>query len=276
VDRLIEEDEWQATSIERVEDQENSFSFVGEVTSVDPWSVSEIPLETREWTEIDEDIAVGDRVQVNGEILEDGTWVAASITLLDEEELTTVAFVGVVDEIEPWVIGGIPVDVDEDTVVEEGIEEGDLVLVEALIQEDGSWLATAIQKVAFDEVGLGCFAVTTQVLGVSGSELLVEGWPTIDLDELGESAPDDIAENSVVLLYICVLPDGETTVINIIVIYVPVVEPPDEDEPPAPPEEGDRVTVCHETGNDEHTITIDAAALSAHLDHGDELGACDD
>jgi len=37
------------------------------------------------------------------------------------------------------------------------------------------------------------------------------------------------------------------------------------------------VTICHHTGSKKNpvvTITVGAAAVDVHLDHGDELGAC--
>jgi hypothetical protein len=57
--------------------------------------------------------------------------------------------------------------------------------------------------------------------------------------------------------------------------------PPVVDDPPPvaedPPPPTDNVTICHHTGskkNPEVTITVGAAAVDAHLAHGDELGAC--
>jgi RNA polymerase sigma factor (sigma-70 family) len=50
--------------------------------------------------------------------------------------------------------------------------------------------------------------------------------------------------------------------------------PPVEEEPPA-----SSVTICHHTNSPKNptvTITVGAAAVDAHLAHGDELGACAD
>jgi RNA polymerase sigma factor (sigma-70 family) len=50
--------------------------------------------------------------------------------------------------------------------------------------------------------------------------------------------------------------------------------PPVEEEPPA-----SNVTICHHTNSKKNptvTITVGAAAVDAHLAHGDELGACAD
>lgn len=39
-------------------------------------------------------------------------------------------------------------------------------------------------------------------------------------------------------------------------------------------EEDDKVTICHVVPPTPHTITVSESALSAHLAHGDTLGAC--
>ena len=61
----------------------------------------------------------------------------------------------------------------------------------------------------------------------------------------------------------------------------PTTEPPPVEQDPPPPVEQDppasQVTICHHTGSKKNptvTITVGAAAVDVHLDHGDELGAC--
>jgi hypothetical protein len=43
-----------------------------------------------------------------------------------------------------------------------------------------------------------------------------------------------------------------------------------------PENENDKVTICHKTGAEYHTLEISRSALQAHLDHGDSEGACND
>ena len=67
-------------------------------------------------------------VRVKGRILEDGTRVAHEIERLDEEEtVLRIVFVGEVDSIDPWVVSGIPLQVDDETVIIGDIEIGQTV-----------------------------------------------------------------------------------------------------------------------------------------------------
>jgi hypothetical protein len=241
---------------------------------MDPWVVAGIAFETRDWTEIEAGIAVGDLVKVEGNILEDGTWVASEIKLLDEDDLMTIIFVGTVDSMDPWVVSGLPLTVTEETLIDEEIAVGNLVKVEVQIQPDGTWLATRIELLE-EELEPGCLSITAVVVNAGDGQIILGNWPTIELDESIE-IEGEITDGSVIVINVCVADDGTITIISIIVIYQPVVTP----EPPPPPpveEGGGKVTVCHHppgNPNARHTITIGRSALQSHLGHGDTMGPC--
>ncbi len=48
---------------------------------------------------------------------------------------------------DPWKVAGITLETNESTQIEEGLQVGDLVRVRGIILEDGTWLATSIQRV---------------------------------------------------------------------------------------------------------------------------------
>jgi len=47
---------------------------------------------------------------------------------------------------EPWKVAGMTLATNESTRIEEGLQVGDLVRVQGVIQEDGTWLANSIQR----------------------------------------------------------------------------------------------------------------------------------
>src|SRR5574342_296050 len=55
-----------------------TFELVGELQSMDPWTVAGKSFATNETTQISEGLQVGNLVRVQGTVLEDGTWVAYS------------------------------------------------------------------------------------------------------------------------------------------------------------------------------------------------------
>jgi len=296
---ILDDGTWLARSIERVEEEQREFELVGYVESVDPWVVAGVPFETDDWTEIEPGVRVGDRVRVRGRIAEDGTWMAARIERLDgDEEALPVVFVATVDSIDPWVVGGIPLSVDDETIVEGDVSPGDLVRVEARILPDGTWLATKITPV--DDLGLGCVSISAIVVRVSADriELLSGGVISLDDDIV---VTGDVSVGSVIVIIVCVDADGTIHIVSIIVIYQPEPEPgvtptPTVSSPlptptvfsplptpttspspsPAPPDErSDKVTICHKPNSkNPRTITISRSALQAHLDHGDTIGPC--
>lgn len=144
---ILEDDTWLARSITRLPDEEVWFEITGIVQSMNPWQVSGVSFETREWTRIDEGIEIGRRVQVRGPILPDGTWVAAEIRLLDDHPGHEIEFVGRVNGIDPWIVNHLLLTVNEQTHIGPDIQVGDLVHVRATVQPNGDWLAHSIQEI---------------------------------------------------------------------------------------------------------------------------------
>jgi hypothetical protein len=272
---------WLARSIVPLVEEEARFEFAGTVEAIEPWVVSGIPLQTRAWTEIKDEIEVGDRVWVEGRILPDGTWLADKIERLDRERGLSFAFAGTVERIEPWVVSGIPLAVDEDTEIEGSIEVGDQVVVEGRILPDGTWLSTEIRLVD-GQLGHGCMLLTSLVVRIDGSAVVLQDGTTIALDS-GVHVDGHVQVNSVIAFYACTDGRGNVTIVSIIVLYqvqpVIVVQPLPRDEDHEGDEDAQRkVTICHKPGGKSgggHTIVVAWSAwLSGHSQHGDTLGPC--
>jgi hypothetical protein len=275
---ILEDGRWLAASIERVGDAERGFDFAGEVDSIvgNTWVVAGITIETRDWTEIDSEAGVGRLVRVKGHILADGTWVASEIELLKDDKGLTIVYVGAVDEKAPskWVVGGIPLQVNDETIITGDIEIDDLVKVTVRIQTDGTWLALKIELLDVDNGGLGCVFITAVVVDVGPGWIALPDWPRVDLE--GVIIEGEIQVGSVILMQVCVDEDDAIHIVRIIVIYQPEPEIPPPPPPPPPDDDGgEKVTICHKAGSkNAHTITISKSALQAHLNHGDTLGPC--
>ncbi len=227
--RILEDGTWLAQSIERAEESEREFVIVGRVESMDPWIVAGIEFETAEWTEIEEGIEVGDRVRVEGRILEDGTWLAAEIELLEEDdEPRRFQFVDRVTSIDPWIVGGIALSVNEQTRLKGEIAVGDLVRVKGIILPDGTFLAREIKRLHHHR---GCFDLTTAVRTVSAEQIVLLDWQVVNLKDIHVEGEIKIA--TVIVIHGCVSEDGTFIVVNIIVIYqldvLPIIipQPPD-------------------------------------------------
>lgn len=274
---ILESGTWLARSIERAEEVERKFEFIGSVETIAPWVVSGISFETREWTEIEPGIEVGNQVKVTGQILEDGTWVATEIELFDEEQALQFEFVGRVETIAPWVVSGVTLAVDDETEIQGEIVVGMLVKVEGRILEDGTWLATEIKPATTIVLGPGCMSLTALVVGVNTNALVLSNGTTIALgDDI--IVEGQLVTNSVIMLYVCVDEDGTMHVVHIIVLYLlepePIIIVPNPPLVPAP-ETNEMVVVCHKPNSkNPHTLTIPRSALKAHLGHGDTLGLC--
>ncbi|MCL4262923.1 MAG: FecR domain-containing protein [Anaerolineae bacterium] len=224
---IQEDGAWLARRIRRVEDDVPTFTVAGRVQSIDPWQVAGISFETREWTAVEPGIDIGDRVRVRGVILADGTWVASTIDRLgDDDDDDTIVLIGIVNNINPWVVNGLPLLVTGDTVIIGNITVGDPVVVRIRLAADGTWQVLSIRPL-HPHFGLGCFVISTLVVGVQPNQLLLQGWPAI---QWGDDDDDDmqivgnIENNGVISFPICIRIDGTIIIIGpIIVIYQPII-----------------------------------------------------
>ncbi len=232
--RILPDGAWLAEEIKRAEEDERRFEFTGTVESTGLWKVSGIEFETDDQTETDANIQIGDRVKVEGRVLDDGTWLAERITLLDDESLHF-EFIGEVDGIDPWIVGGVAISVTNETETDDDIEIGDLVRVKGRILPGGTLLAEQIEL--FDDGELGCLETRAIVTSVSGDQLVLHNGQVIQLVEdtkiqihfkdngkgkLKVKVKDDgqIEADSVVIIHICTREDGTIVVVSITIIHV--------------------------------------------------------
>lgn len=235
--RMMTDGSWLARSISRLVPEEHRFEFVGIVDRIDPWVVSGIAIETRMWTEIKDEIEVGDRVKVEGQILPDGTWLAEEIRLADGGKDPSFEFIGVVESIEPWVVSGISLTVNYQTEIVDEIKVGDQVKVEGRILPGGEWLATEI-KLAEDALSQGCLQIAALVLRADAKLIVLQDGSTLPLAP--ETVIDgDLQANSVILFHLCFDGEGNVTIVSIVVIDqlepVIIVQPTTPPTQPTPP-----------------------------------------
>jgi hypothetical protein len=258
---------WLARSIELSAQEAGAFELNGEIESIDPWRVAGLEFETREWTEIEPGLSIGDLVHVEGQILPDGTWVAAEIDQLDPDFDSRIVLIGTVISIDPWVVAGFPLTIGVDTVIVGNITVGMLVRVEVYLLANGEWQVVRIEPASGLVWAPGCTNVTATVVTLNGNQLQLQGWPLLTLDE-GVMVEGEILPNSIIQIQVCFTAEVEIHITTIIVIYQPEQELP-------PPTEGGKVLVCHKPDKKGgHTLSISPSAVPAHLGHGDRLGAC--
>ena len=162
------------------------FEFAGVVTKKgrNIWTISGASIAVDENTRIKQAIVVGDAVKVEGQVLPDGTWLADEIEPAQPEDMKF-EFYGVVESMDPWLVGGFGFEVNKNTEIKPGIEVGGLVKVEGRILKDGRWMAEEIKPIIEDEEILGRFEITGIVeaidpWAVSGLSFTVDNDTTIE------------------------------------------------------------------------------------------------
>ncbi len=231
---------WWAASIQRAAPQEREFGFTGVVQSMAPWVVSGISFQTDGQTEIEPGIKIGDRVKVEGRVLDDGTWLAEEIKRLDDGA-QRFQFVGRVIRINPWIVGGVPISVTRQTAIDDSIGVGDVVIVEGRVLSDGILLAEEIKRL---DIHPACVDTYSIVIETDGDQIVLQDGQTIRPDKDTQISvrgdgkrverKDDgkVDVGSVVIVRACVRADGKTIIVSIIIIQLPDWAPPVGWSPP--------------------------------------------
>lgn len=261
---------WVADQIEKVS-VPGAFEFVGMLETIAPWKVGGVSLMVDDETQVALDVRAGLQVRVEGRILEDGTWLAQEIQNVSVGQ-TSVAFIGVVEKMSPWVINGLPLVVTDATNLTGNIQVNSLVWVSVKILEDGAWQVLQIDLLGTDTASSECTEFTDTIVSMDDTQVTLKN---------GLSIPREVAKfvgqlkvDSKVLVTVCF--DANETILSAVLQVVEGEEfPTATPEPLQPPEEN--VTICHiPSGNPKNaqTITVASSALDAHLAHGDYLGMC--
>ncbi len=160
------------------------FDLTGEVTQIeaDFWTIAGQTIAITNTTQVDPGLVVGDLARAEGVILETGELLAERITSLEEGGGLPFAFSGVVQQIDPWLVSGVPLAVVSTTVIDEGLAVGDVVDVSGSILEDGTWQAA---RIARSLAGSQAFEITGELQSlqpwqVAGITLVVNAWTEID------------------------------------------------------------------------------------------------
>jgi hypothetical protein len=264
--RILDDQTWLATNIVRVDEQSGYFEFTGELQSMDPWQVAGISFETRDWTVIAPGLKPGDLVVVKGEIDTTGSWIAEEIVPLDAEAARMV-LIGTVVSTDPWIVSGVSLRVTGETIIQGEISVGSLVRVELVLGDDGLWYALRIEPLPGVIASPGCIDLVAKVISVEGNQIQLENWPWMPLDE-NIQVEGVLTPGSIVRFRLCFDADGQITIVYIVIIEQTEIEPQSG--------LGGKVLVCHKPNQKKggHTLSIDAAALPAHLGHGDYPGPC--
>ena len=138
-----------ALKIERLDEESGlPFEFTGIVQNLEEgtWIISGISIKINDSTTLTEGIKAGDRVVVKGRIQNDGSWLAHKITLAPEGD-SLFKIIGKLESIDPWKVAGILFETNPDTVTQSDLHPGDLVRVEGVIDANGSWIATRIERI---------------------------------------------------------------------------------------------------------------------------------
>ena len=165
----------------------NKFTFIGIVDAIgDSWTIAGRTVRVDALTGIDDGIALGDRVEVEGGLAADGTlWASRIVLIILTDAGLPFQFTGVVESIgeSAWTVSGVDIAIDEDTQIEADIAVGDVVQAKGVILDDDAWLATSIRLV---EEARDTFEFTGKVESDDPWQVAGIGFETDELTDIDE------------------------------------------------------------------------------------------
>ena len=176
---IAEDGTFLATSLSRTEGVGSNFRFSGILINIsnDVWVISGIKVTVDGNTTLYGDFVIGNPLEVEGVIKEDGTWLATTINLVTPGGYSF-EYTGVVQSLSPWIVSGVSFDTADWTEIDDSITVGDMVRVAGVVHADGIWVAETIELL--DNAHPMSFAFFGPVLSnnpwnVGGVSLTVDG-----------------------------------------------------------------------------------------------------
>jgi hypothetical protein len=143
---IAEDGTFLATNLNQTDGASSNFRFSGVLTNIsnDVWVISGIKVTVDKNTTRFGDFVVGNPLEVEGVIKEDGTWLATTINLVTPEGYHF-DYTGVMQSLNPWIVSGVSFDTADWTEIDAGIKVGDKVHTTGVINPDGIWVAETIE-----------------------------------------------------------------------------------------------------------------------------------
>jgi hypothetical protein len=142
---IAEDGTFLAKNLSQTEGAGTNFRFSGVIANIsnDVWVISGIKVTVDKNTTRYGDFVLGNPLEVEGVIKEDGTWLAKTINLVTPEGYHF-DYTGVVQSLSPWIVSGISFDTADWTDIDASIKVGDKVHTTGVINPDGIWVAETI------------------------------------------------------------------------------------------------------------------------------------
>ena len=154
------------------------------------WIVGGVPVAVSAQAQVRGVIHPGDPVSLLGHITQTGEWVAERVLPISEDD-SFFSFAGPLDARgeKTWQVAGIPLAVDEKTLLGQAIQPGELVLATFRVTADHTWLALQIQ--ALSALAADPTATATPAPTASPTPTLTATAPPITAPAVVKPAPKE-------------------------------------------------------------------------------------